>query len=53
LHKLSKAILDENQVVVVEDINVKGLLQSNLAKSISDSSIAGIRQSGMGELLFK
>lgn len=38
LHKLSKAIIDENQVVVVEDINVKGLMQSNLAKSISDSS---------------
>ena len=37
LHKLSKAIIDENQVVVVEDINVKGLLQSRLAKSISDS----------------
>jgi len=38
LHKLSKAIIDENQVVVVEDINVKGLMQSNLAKSISDSN---------------
>jgi len=37
LQKLSKAIIDENQVVVVEDINVKGLLQSRLAKSISDS----------------
>ncbi len=37
LHKLSKAIIDENQVVVVEDINVKGLLKSILAKSISDS----------------
>jgi putative transposase len=37
LHKLSKAIIDENQVVVVEDINVKGLLNSNLSKSISDS----------------
>jgi putative transposase len=37
LHKLSKALIDENQVVVVEDINVKGLLQSRLAKSISDS----------------
>ena len=37
LHKLSKAIIDENQVVVVEDINVKGLLKSRLAKSISDS----------------
>jgi transposase, IS605 OrfB family, central region len=38
LHKLSKAIIDDNQVVVVEDINIKGLLGSNLAKSISDSS---------------
>jgi putative transposase len=38
LHKLSKSIIDENQVVVVEDINVKGLIRSNFAKSISDSS---------------
>jgi len=37
LHKLSKTIIDENQVVVVEDINVKGLLKTRLAKSISDS----------------
>jgi len=37
LHKLSKAIIDENQVVVVEDINVKGLLRTRLAKSIGDS----------------
>jgi len=37
LHKLSKAIIDENQVVVVEDINVKGLLKTRLAKSITDS----------------
>jgi len=37
LHKLSKAIIDENQVVVVEDINVKGLLKTRLAKSIADS----------------
>jgi len=37
LHKLSKAIIDENQVVVVEDINVKGLLKSRLSKSIADS----------------
>jgi putative transposase len=34
---LSKAIIDENQVVVVEDTNVKGLLKTRLAKSISDS----------------
>jgi len=37
LHKLSKAIIDENQVVVVESINVKSLMKSNFAKSISDS----------------
>ncbi len=37
LHKLSKAIIDENQVVVVEGINVKGLLKTRLAKSVSDS----------------
>ena len=37
LHKLSKAIIDENQVVVVENIDAKGLLRTRLAKSISDS----------------
>jgi len=37
LHKLSKTIIGENQVVVVEDINVKGLLKTRLSKSISDS----------------
>ncbi len=40
LHKLSKAIIDENQVVVVEDINVKGLLKTKLAKSVADSGWA-------------
>ncbi len=40
LHKLSKAIIEENQVVVVEDINVKVLLKSRLAKSISNSGWA-------------
>ncbi len=38
LHKISKAIIDDNQVVVVEDLNVKGLLKTNLAKQITDSS---------------
>jgi putative transposase len=40
LYKLSKAIIDENQVVVVEDINVKGLLKTKLAKSVADSGWA-------------
>jgi putative transposase len=38
LHKLSKAIVDENQVIVVENLNVKGMQQNPyLSKSISDS----------------
>jgi len=38
LHKLSKTIIDESQVVVVESLNVKGLSRGNLAKYILDSS---------------
>lgn len=38
LHKLSKAIIDENQVVVVESLNVKGLSKTRLSKHILDSS---------------
>jgi len=38
LHKLSKAIIDENQVVVVESLNVKGLSRTRLSKHILDSS---------------
>lgn len=38
MHKLSKAIIDDNQVIVVEDLNVKGMQQNPyLSKSISDS----------------
>jgi len=38
LHKLSKAIIDDNQVIVVEDLNVKGMFRNvHLSKSISDS----------------
>jgi putative transposase len=39
LHKLSRRIVDENQVIAVETLNVKGMLKnSKLAKSISDVS---------------
>ncbi|OMH40222.1 RNA-guided endonuclease TnpB family protein [Desulfurobacterium indicum] len=39
LHKLSKRIVGDNQVVIVEDLNVKGLLQNgNLSKHIADAS---------------
>jgi putative transposase len=38
LHKLSKRLVDENQVIVIEDLHVKGMLKNHhLAKSISDS----------------
>ena len=38
-HKLSKRLIDENQVIVVEDLNVKGMVKNHkLAKSISDAA---------------
>lgn len=39
LHKLSSRIISENQVVCIEDLNVKGMLQNDkVAKSIADVS---------------
>ena len=39
LHKLSKKLIIENQVIISEDLNIKGMLKNhNLAKSISDAS---------------
>ncbi len=38
LHKLSKTIIDDNQVVVVENLNVRGLSKTRLSKHILDSS---------------
>jgi putative transposase len=38
LHKLSRKIVDKNQVVVVENLNVKGMVRNHkLAKAISDT----------------
>ncbi len=38
LHKLSRKITDENQVVVVENLNIKGMVKNRkLSKSISQS----------------
>ncbi len=38
LHKLSRKIVDENQVVVVENLNIKGMVKNRkLSKSISQS----------------
>ena len=37
LHKLSRKIVDENQVIAVEDLHVKGIMKNrNLAKATSD-----------------
>jgi putative transposase len=39
LHKLSTEIINENQVIITEDLNVKGMVRNHkLAKSISDVS---------------
>jgi putative transposase len=38
LHKLSRKIVNENQVIVVEDLNIKGMVRNHcLAKAISDA----------------
>ncbi len=38
LHKLSRKITDENQVVIVENLNIKGMIKNRkLSKSISQS----------------
>jgi putative transposase len=37
LHKLSRKLVDENQVIVVENLNVKGMVKNHcLAKAVSD-----------------
>ena len=39
LHKLSKSIIDENQVICIEDLKVKDMEQNNkLARNITDAS---------------
>jgi len=39
LHKLSRQMVNENQVITVEDLNVKGMMRNrSLAKSIGDCS---------------
>lgn len=38
LHKLSRKIVDENQVIAVENLNIKGMVRNHcLAKAISDA----------------
>lgn len=38
LHKLSRQLIEDNQLIVIEDLNVKGMVKNhNLAKSINDA----------------
>lgn len=38
LHKLSRQLIEDNQLIAIEDLNVKGMVKNhNLAKSISDA----------------
>ena len=37
LHKLSRKLVDENQIIVVENLCVKGLARTKLAKSVLDA----------------
>lgn len=37
LHKLSRKLVDENQVIVAEDLCVKGMARTKLAKSVQDA----------------
>lgn len=38
LHKLSRKVVNENQVIAVENLNIKGMVKNhNLAKAISDA----------------
>ncbi len=39
-HKLSRKIVNQNQFIAVEDLNVKGLARTRLAKSIHDAGWA-------------
>ena len=38
LHKLSRKLVDENQVIVAENLCVKGMARTKLAKSVHDAS---------------
>jgi putative transposase len=44
-HKITSKLIDENQVVCLEDLNIKGMVQNHkLARSLSDVSLGEIRR---------
>ena len=44
LHKLTRRLVDENQVLAVEDLSVKGLARTRLAKSVNDAGWGEFRR---------
>jgi len=45
LHEVSNKLLNENQVIVMEDLNVKGMMKNhNLAKSIQELSLFELKR---------
>lgn len=44
LHQVSARLVRENDLIAIEDLNVKGLARSMLAKSVHDASWATLRQ---------
>lgn len=45
LHQVTNQLLNENQVIVIEDLNVKGMIKNhNLAKSIQELSLSRFKQ---------
>ena len=45
MHHIANQLLNENQVIVMEDLNVSGMMQNNkLAKSIQDVSFCELKQ---------
>ena len=40
MHKISKSLVDENQVIGIEDLNVKGMMKNHhLSKAIQELSL--------------
>jgi len=44
LHKLSRRLIDENQVIAIEDLNVRGMQRGRLSKSIGDAGLSELRR---------
>ena len=48
LHKLSRRIVDENQVIVVENLNIKGMMKNHCVATSRETSLQAIGQVGWG-----